>query len=305
MVGFVNCGRWFKLEGEIIMLSHVDNYGKASMVDIGAKNVVRRTASAFAKVVMLPHTVQMIKDNTVQKGDVLAVAKLAGIMAAKKVDELIPLCHSLNLEQIMLDLLLVADGVEIISYAKLSGKTGVEMEALTAVSVAALTVYDMCKAVDKSMRIENVHLRFKQKSKNFTIASLNVSAQKGTVKTPVEEIVLRENYGIEGDAHAGAEGRQVSLLAAEDIEQQKIEVSYGMFAENITTYGVDLAALPVGTLLYLGETVLEVTQIGKACHAKCEVFAKVGDCIMPRRGIFAKVIKGGKINHESDCYYYI
>lgn len=122
------------------------------------------------------------------------------------------------------------------------------------------------------------------------------------------EALLKENFGIESDAHTGDWHRQVSLLAIEDIEEmikKGASVKCGDFAENITTRGIDLASLPVGALLYLGEAVLEVTQIGKECHAHCAIFRQIGDCVMPRKGIFTRVIKGGRISNESDCYYNI
>jgi MOSC domain-containing protein YiiM len=143
----------------------------------------------------------------------------------------------------------------------------------------------------------------------FKILSINISEKKGELKKPVQTAVLQENHGIVGDAHAGNWHRQVSFLAQEDIEEmikKGAKVTYGDFAENITTEGVDLANLPIGTKLHIDNAILEVTQIGKECHNnKCAIFQQVGDCVMPRNGIFAKVIKGGEINSESNCYYSI
>ena len=142
--------------------------------------------------------------------------------------------------------------------------------------------------------------------KSFSILSINLSDRKGVQKRPVEEALLRPGHGIEGDAHAGGWHRQVSLLADEDIRTMRgrgVEIHFGDFAENITTRGIDLAGLPVGTRLHLGEAILEVTQIGKECHQGCAIFQAVGDCVMPRRGIFTKVIHGGKIRSDSECYY--
>lgn len=131
-----------------------------------------------------------------------------------------------------------------------------------------------------------------------TIISLNISTQKGVVKDPVDEIELVVDHGIKGDAHAGKWHRQVSLLAEESIDfmrQKGLELDPGVFAENITTRGIELPSLPVGTRLIAGETELEVTQIGKKCHKGCAIFQQVGDCIMPREGIFAKVIIPGTV----------
>jgi MOSC domain-containing protein YiiM len=142
--------------------------------------------------------------------------------------------------------------------------------------------------------------------KSFSILSINISDRKGEQKSPVEQAVLRPEHGIEGDAHAGAWHRQVSLLADEDIRTMRgkgVEINFGDFAENITTQGIERAALPIGARLYLGEAVLEVTQIGKECHQGCAIYQAVGDCVMPRRGIFAKVIQGGTIRGDSECYY--
>ena len=140
----------------------------------------------------------------------------------------------------------------------------------------------------------------------FTILSINVSERTGEQKTPVERAVLREGHGIEGDAHAGDWHRQVSLLADEDIALMRgkgIEIGFGDFAENITTRGIDLAALPIGARLQLGDALLEVTQIGKECHQHCAIFAAVGDCVMPRRGTFTRVLRGGEIDRDSRCHH--
>lgn len=140
-------------------LSHLDRDGRASMVDIGEKPHTPRTATARAALRMQAETLEKIKANSLQKGDVLAAARLAGILAAKKTHELIPLCHALPIEKVAVDFsFLSPDRLEITAFAKCVYKTGIEMEALTAVSVAALTVYDMCKAVDRGMVIEGIRL---------------------------------------------------------------------------------------------------------------------------------------------------
>lgn len=132
-----------------------------------------------------------------------------------------------------------------------------------------------------------------------TIVSLNISLEKGVAKEPVESIELKVDHGMVGDAHAGDWHRQVSLLAEESIQFMRdkgLELDFGDFAENITTLGLELARLPVGTRLKSGTVVLEVTQIGKKCHRGCAIFQQVGDCIMPREGIFAKVIVPGVLH---------
>jgi len=140
----------------------------------------------------------------------------------------------------------------------------------------------------------------------FRIVSVNVSRKKGERKSPVPSISLRPAHGVEGDAHAGDWHRQVSLLAAEDIEYMRgkgAQVGPGDFAENITTEGVVLSSLPVGARLRVGDVELEVTQIGKECHKGCAIMQQVGECIMPRRGIFARVLKGGIISRENTGSY--
>lgn len=143
--------------------SHLDQDGSARMVDVGEKAIVRRTATAGGYVRMSPETVELLRDRALPKGDALNTARIAGVMAAKKTAELIPLCHGLNLTSIDIEFEVEDDRISITATARLSDRTGVEMEALTAVSVAALTIYDMCKAVDKGMVIEGVTLLEKTK----------------------------------------------------------------------------------------------------------------------------------------------
>jgi cyclic pyranopterin phosphate synthase len=147
-------------EYSVSKLTHLDDKGEARMVDVTSKAVTEREARAEATIRMAPETLRMIIDGKHPKGDVLATARIAGIMAAKKTHDLIPLCHALNLTSVKVELSPGADGasVHILTRCKLSGQTGVEMEALTAASVAALTLYDMCKAVDKAMVVDGVRL---------------------------------------------------------------------------------------------------------------------------------------------------
>ena len=141
------------------MLTHLNEQGEANMVDVGAKDVTVRTAKAAGRIRMQKETLRALLNASLKKGDGLAAARLAGIMGAKRTWELIPLCHNIPIDKVDVTFETLADGVlEIIATAKCSYKTGIEMEALTAVSVAALTVYDMCKAMDRSMVIEEVRL---------------------------------------------------------------------------------------------------------------------------------------------------
>ena len=130
------------------------------------------------------------------------------------------------------------------------------------------------------------------------VVAVCISENKGERKTPVQAVELRENHGIVGDAHAGDWHRQVSLLASESIAKMRslgLDVDSGDFAENITTSGIELVTLPIGTRLRVGETELEVTQIGKECHTRCAIYYQAGDCVMPKEGIFARVITGGMV----------
>jgi cyclic pyranopterin phosphate synthase len=148
--------------------THFDDQGKAHMVDVSDKEVTERVASAGASVIMQPETLALIMDSAIGKGDVLGVARLAGIMAAKRTSDLIPLCHPLALTNVSVELTCDAErsAVDIVATCRLKGRTGVEMEALTAASVAGLTVYDMCKAVDRGISISNIRLLHKSGGKS-------------------------------------------------------------------------------------------------------------------------------------------
>jgi cyclic pyranopterin monophosphate synthase len=139
-------------------LSHTDEKGKARMVDIGEKPVQSRIARAAGLIRLSSETIDLVRANQIQKGDVLTVAQIAGINSAKNTSALIPLCHNIVIENIEVSLKITSDGVKVESEVRCTGKTGAEMEALTAVSIALLTVYDMCKAVDKQMVISDIHL---------------------------------------------------------------------------------------------------------------------------------------------------
>jgi cyclic pyranopterin phosphate synthase len=155
-------------------LTHFDQDGNAIMVDVSAKDSTERIAIAVGAIVMQPETIRLIQQGVMKKGDVLSVAQLAGIMGAKRTPDLIPLCHPLALTSVKVDLIINPDrnAVNITARCTLNGQTGVEMEALTAVSIAALTVYDMCKAVDKGMQITEIRLIHKSGGKSGTYESL-------------------------------------------------------------------------------------------------------------------------------------
>jgi cyclic pyranopterin phosphate synthase len=307
--------------GEEPRLTHVDSSGEARMVDVGGKQATCRTARVGARVWMAPATMELLKTQALPKGDVLTVAKVAGIMAAKRTSELVPLCHPLSLTHIDISFSIAEDEprLDIECVSRTEDRTGVEMEALTGATIAAVTIYDMCKAVDRGMIIGDIRLLEKTGGKedyvreegrmqeatpsasdmpSGSVVTVNVSAAKGERKKPVAEAILREEHGIVDDAHAGDWHRQVSLLAQESIDKmvaKGLDVGPGDFAENITTSGIEVFTLPIGTVLDLGEALVRVTQIGKECHSRCAIYEQAGDCVMPREGIFVRVLRGGRV----------
>lgn len=152
----------------MVKLTHFDEEGASRMVDVGGKRATHRIARASAAVHMKPETLKLIVDKKIQKGDVFEVARLAGILAAKQTQSLIPLCHPLPIENVKVDFEVAADSIQIAAEASVTAKTGVEMEALTAAAVAALTIYDMCKAADKEMVISDIKLLEKSGGKSGT-----------------------------------------------------------------------------------------------------------------------------------------
>lgn len=290
-------------------LTHVNEQGRARMVDVSDKPATDRVARAAGFVRMAPSTVELVRTGGAKKGDVLAVAQVAGIMAAKRCWETVPMCHPVALTGVDVRFSVEAGGVGIEAACRCHGETGVEMEALSAVSAAALTVYDMLKAHQRDMVVEEVRLVEKTggASGDFsargvrgaaTVEAVCVSEEKGTRKHPVDEIELVVGEGVAGDAHAGRWHRQVSLLPAEAVDELRDllpELASGDFAENVLTRGLDLKALPVGTVLRAGAAELVVTQIGKECHAACEIRRLTGRCAMPTEGIFCVVTRAGSL----------
>ena len=290
-------------------LTHVNEQGRARMVDVSDKPATDRVARAAGFVRMAPSTVELVRTGGAKKGDVLAVAQVAGIMAAKRCWETVPMCHPVALTGVDVRFSVERGGVGIEATCRCHGETGVEMEALSAVSAAALTVYDMLKAHQRDMVVEEVRLVEKTggASGDFsargvrgaaTVEAVCVSEEKGTRKHPVDEIELVVGEGVAGDAHAGRWHRQVSLLPAEAVDELRDllpELAPGDFAENVLTRGLDLKALPVGTVLRAGAAELVVTQIGKECHAACEIRRLTGRCAMPTEGIFCVVTRGGSL----------
>lgn len=297
-------------------LTHINEQGRARMVDVSAKERTQRVARAAGFVLMEPATLELVRTGGCKKGDVLAVAQVAGIMAAKRCWELVPMCHPIQLTgvDVRFELSDAPCGVAIEAECRCCGQTGVEMEALTAASIAGLTIYDMLKAAQRDMVVSDVRLLEKSggKSGHFVregallvekpadgvVVATSISTKKGTRKVPQESIRLEVGLGVQGDAHAGAWHRMVSLLPEESVDEMREllpKLAAGDFAENILTRGLSLKDLPVGTVLEVGECELAMTQIGKKCHSDCEIHRITGKCVMPTDGVFAVVTRGGTV----------
>ncbi|MBP8718729.1 MAG: cyclic pyranopterin monophosphate synthase MoaC [Candidatus Atribacteria bacterium] len=314
-------------------LSHLNEKGRARMVDIGGKQDTHRIAIAEGEVIMKPETLALIKDKKMAKGDVLGIAQVAGIMAAKKTSQLIPLCHPLLLTNVDMDFYFIEERNSILirSIVMTNGKTGVEMEALHAVTVAALTIYDICKGVERGIEINHIHLVEKdggqsghyqgesylklksegekanehkeaeidsRKPRTGLVLAVCVGDSRQSPKKQVSKANLIADFGIEGDAHAGRDHKQVSLLSLASLEKQRkegYELDYGDLFENIVFHGLeDLYHYSLGTKIRIGEEViLTITQIGKDHDVDIVVRGQQIHSIMPKEGIFTRVIKGG------------
>ncbi len=299
-------------------LTHLNEQGYARMVDVSTKQDSNRVARAQAEVHMQPETLKTIQAGAIKKGDVLAVAQVAGIMGAKQTANLIPMCHPLMLTGVDIDFEIDEERsvLTIYSIVKTTGKTGVEMEAITAVSVAALTVYDMCKAIDRWIEITNIQLLEKAGGKSGHIKrsredqsllstlkgrlhSICISPERDQLKNEVPEAEVITGFGIQNDGHAGDWGRQVTCLSWENVEkvnrEKNINICPGQLAENLLIEGIDLSKIEIGDKLKIGaDTILKVNQIGKEEHPSV-VTRKLGISLLPCEGLFCQVIKGGLI----------
>ena len=315
------------------IFTHLNEMGRARMVDVGAKHDTHRIAIAEGEVFMKPKTLTLIKDKKMAKGDVLGIAQVAGIMAAKQTSLAIPLCHPLILNNVDMDFYIMEERGSILirSIVMTTGKTGVEMEALHAVAIAALTIYDICKAVDRGIEIGHIHLvekdggrsgHYQGKSylnpekivkddsqeamlpgcekRTGVVLAISVGDSRTTPKKEVPQAVLKEHFGVIGDVHAGKDHKQVSMLSLSSWEKNKnegYELNYGELFENIVFEGLDdLYRYPIGTIIKIGSEVeLSITQIGKDHDVDIEVRGQKVRSIMPKEGIFTSVVKGGTI----------
>ena len=268
-------------------LTHINKNGEAHMVDVGQKTKTERTAVAEACILMLPHTLDEISESNIKKGDVLGAARIAGIMAAKSTSSLIPLCHPIPITSAGVEITPVPpDRMRIIATVSCTHETGVEMEALTAASIAALTVYDMCKAIDKGMEITSIHLLKKTggKSGDFFRASV----------PELKEIILRND-------------ETFSIISEEALGKMKYIGFTGLcmkkFKADLVVSNLDLENLEIGSVLSIGEARLEMTA-KKHCYPEC-VLLKTGTkcplktgCAFLRAVIPGRVTEGSKITAE-------
>jgi cyclic pyranopterin phosphate synthase len=254
-------------------LTHIDEKGAARMVDVGGKPATRREATARATVEMRPQTLELILRDEIKKGDVLATARIAGIMAAKRTHEAIPLCHPIAITSVKVDIEPVGrDRLSIVATVACTSETGVEMEALHAASVAALTIYDMCKAVDKDMTIASVQLMEKSGGRSGHY----VRAEQPTIKA------FRLKVGAE-----------VSLLDAQmqqTMKKRRDGLCAARFKADIITSNVDYAALGVGDRFQVMGHRFEVSR-EKDCYEQCAIRERGEDCALRRGAIFATVLE--------------
>ena len=311
--------------------------GGKGMVDVSGKDVTRRVAVAESVLLADAPTLEALRANRLPKLDPLPTARAAALLALKATPNLIPHCHTIAVTDAKVEFELEAESVTVRCAVGTLARTGAEMEALVGASIAALTLYDMIKAVCRGAQI--VRTRLLEKSggksghwqaekvksglyeqratsnavlvpgstsereetpagKRGTVLAVCRSERVGEVKKPIPEGRLVVEHGLEGDAHAGT-GRQVSLLcqqSADKIRRRGLEVHPGDFAENLLVEGLGPADFALGTRIRVGESaLLEVMQIGKECHQDCAIRRQVGDCVMPREGVFARVLAGGAV----------
>ncbi len=296
-------------------LTHFNENGRARMVEVGNKNDTKRVAIAKCTVIMKKETIKKIKDGSMKKGDVLSVAQVGGIMGAKRTSDLIPMCHNIFISGADINFEVFEDRIEIEAQVNTVGKTGIEMEALTAVTTAALTIYDMCKAIDRGIIITDIKLVKKAGGKSGLyirkenlkykgkVLSVNLSKRREDPKVSIGKGHFIEEHGLEGDVHAGKWHRQVSLFAVESLnkikEPKEKEKCEEIYSENITTEGINLWELPIGTKLKIGDVIFQITQIGKDYHGDLSEL-KSREVVMHKEGIFCVVLNGGIIKQGDD-----
>jgi len=292
--------------------THFDQNGISCMVDISNKHDTQREAVVRGSISMNKETFGAIKAGSIAKGDVLAVAKVAGIMAAKKTPELIPMCHPLNIASVKIDFFPIEKNsrIDIEARVKIFGRTGVEMEALVAVCASAMTIYDMCKAVDKEMVISDIYMKEKQGGKSGhyqrtgkpisgRIIAVNRAEKRGVSKENIKKGFLKESWGLVGDAHGGDWDRQISIFPLEALQKVPLQIMDQIedndYSENITTIGIPPEEFQIGSKWKINEAIIEICHIGK------EKFKTGGrPYIVSREGRFGRILKGGDIRVGDD-----
>jgi len=273
-------------------LTHVNERGEARMVDIRSKEVTDRSASAQAIVRCRRTTIDRIASNSMPKGDVFSCARIAGIMAAKKTDALIPMCHPLPLSSVVIDIKAEDTSIRIVSHVTCVHKTGAEMEALTAASVAALTIYDMCKAIDKHMVIDRVMLLSKTGGKSGpyirpVITAIKTKQAKDTFPTAHETLEISYPGGDMGDLSLVTRDTLLAIEKADGICTKR-------FWANIEVSGLPGEAKE-GSFLRLGGVLCKINRVGRPCHQLCDC-GKAGEvCALVNEAVFLEIIQGGAL----------
>jgi cyclic pyranopterin phosphate synthase len=286
--------------------------GASGMVDVSGKDVTRRLAVAESVLAADAQTLAALRANRLPKLDPLPTARAAALLALKATPNLIPHCHPIPVTDATVEFDLAEDAVTVRCTVGTLARTGAEMEALVGASVATLTLYDMIKGVCRGAQILRTRLVSKSggKSGNWRaddavpdgqrlgrVVAVCLSTRVGEVKRPVPAGRLVAGHGLEGDAHAGT-GRQVSVLCQESADRLRgrgLDIHPGDFAENLLVEGLGPGDFSLGTRIRIGEALLEVMQVGKECHNDCAIRRQTGDCVMPREGIFARVLAGGTV----------
>lgn len=263
-------------------LTHINANGEAHMVDVGEKDKTVRAACAHGRVFMKRETLELIENGNMKKGDVFAAARIAAIMAAKRTHELIPLCHLIPLTGVEVEIKpCPPDSVSVECTVKCCHETGVEMEALTAVSIGALTIYDMCKAVDRSIEIGEIKLLKKSGGKSGDY----------------DRETRREIKSINLNTKKGETARQLSIISAavqSEIEKASSEgLCYKKFAADLVV--TSLNGVSVGDILDFGGAEVEITELGKSCYSDCPLVGRGEACRLKKECAFGCVKKSGDI----------
>ncbi len=289
-------------------LTHQDQSGKLKMVDVARKQSTLRTAIAFGSLYVGKEVLELLLNNNLPKGDAWAASRVAGIIAAKKTSEFIPLTHPIRLDSVEVNLFPIdKERIGVFTKAVAFDRTGVEMEAMIAASAALMNMYDMVKGISKAARVETIQLIFKEGGKSGDwigkdartgrIKQLTTKKEKGAPKKSCDKLCLKCDSGIENTSHDDNWREKVSLLDIESIEKIKekdLDFDFGSLAKNIVTSGFCLCELRIGSLIYSDNgVVMKVSQIGKESRNECSVCSSTGNEIMLEKEVFVVVLSAG------------